>query len=304
MLVAGGDQRSSECDRTRAGRSRSDASAWAGRTGRRTGRGSPTSRRSATQRRPRTSCSRRPRSRWRHRVPRAARTTSSTTTGACTRTSTSSSTTWPRAMRTRSSAQPTPAARVHVLGTYARRPHRARWAPSSPSSPTAATTCTRRGDQRLAARRRRRHSDAPNADFPIADFVVYVRDDAILPSRFLDDLIATQATLGVDRLQPTHISGPASGPPITERHTASSPARSRRRRRSRCCRSAPGAARDGPVTLARPRARSGFARRCMPPKMPSTPCSTVSHGVGARRRRRRSCATTAPSREGVRASVS
>ena len=51
-----------------------------------------------------------------------------------------------------------------------------------------------------------------------ADFVVFVRDDAILPSHFLDDLIAMQVTLAADRIQPTHHSGPAAGPPITERH--------------------------------------------------------------------------------------
>ena len=50
------------------------------------------------------------------------------------------------------------------------------------------------------------------------DFVVHVRDDAILPGRFLDRLIATMDTLGVDRLQPTHADGPTAGPPITERH--------------------------------------------------------------------------------------
>ena len=48
--------------------------------------------------------------------------------------------------------------------------------------------------------------------------MVYVRDDAILPGRFLDTMIATQATLDVDRLQPAHSDGPAGGPPITQRH--------------------------------------------------------------------------------------
>jgi glycosyltransferase involved in cell wall biosynthesis len=51
-----------------------------------------------------------------------------------------------------------------------------------------------------------------------ADFTVLVGGDAIVPARFLDELIATQITLGADRLQPTHASGPAAGPPVTERH--------------------------------------------------------------------------------------
>jgi len=47
---------------------------------------------------------------------------------------------------------------------------------------------------------------------------VFVRDDVVLPSRFLDRLIGMQVTLDVDRLQPTHTEGPSGGPPITERH--------------------------------------------------------------------------------------
>ncbi|MDZ7673821.1 MAG: glycosyltransferase [Acidimicrobiales bacterium] len=41
-----------------------------------------------------------------------------------------------------------------------------------------------------------------------ADFTVLIRDDAVVPSGFLDRLIATQVTLDVDRLQPAHASGP------------------------------------------------------------------------------------------------
>ena len=47
--------------------------------------------------------------------------------------------------------------------------------------------------------------------------MVTIDDRAILPARFLDELIATQEALQVDRLQPAHHSGPAAGPPITER---------------------------------------------------------------------------------------
>ncbi len=54
-----------------------------------------------------------------------------------------------------------------------------------------------------------------------ADFIVYVRDDVILPSRFLDTLVSTQIALDVDRLQPTHIGGPEGGPPVAERHMGS-----------------------------------------------------------------------------------
>jgi glycosyltransferase involved in cell wall biosynthesis len=51
-----------------------------------------------------------------------------------------------------------------------------------------------------------------------ADFTVYVDDNAVVPSNFLDDLIALQVALDVERLQPAHASGPASGAPVAERH--------------------------------------------------------------------------------------
>lgn len=50
-----------------------------------------------------------------------------------------------------------------------------------------------------------------------ADHVVFVTDEAILPQHFLDDLVATQIALDVDRLQPSHLGGPSGGPPATER---------------------------------------------------------------------------------------
>ena len=53
---------------------------------------------------------------------------------------------------------------------------------------------------------------------PDADYVVLLDDRAILPTRFLDELVTTQEALQVDRLQSAHHAGPAGGPPITERH--------------------------------------------------------------------------------------
>jgi glycosyltransferase involved in cell wall biosynthesis len=108
---------------------------------------------------------------------------------------------------------PTPAARVLVLGTYAA--HR--------TGPPPELLAELGASERLTVEQRWRPDSAPaetGASPPGtgAAFVVLVRDDAILPARFLDTLIATQVTLDVDRLQPTHTNGPAGGPPITERH--------------------------------------------------------------------------------------
>jgi glycosyltransferase involved in cell wall biosynthesis len=112
---------------------------------------------------------------------------------------------------------PTPAARVRVVGTYAA--HR--------TGPPPTLLRELGSSARLTVEQHWRADDPgaidevpdddTDADYPV-DYIVYVRDDAILPSRFLDTLIATQATLGVDRVQPTHIGGPAGGPPVTERH--------------------------------------------------------------------------------------
>jgi glycosyltransferase involved in cell wall biosynthesis len=102
----------------------------------------------------------------------------------------------------------TPAARVHVRGTYAAdrtgpRPDLLR--------ELGASTC-------LTVEQTWRADNEPEpVDEVDAEYVVHVRDDAILPGRFLDRLVATMATLGVDRLQPTHVDGPIAGPPITER---------------------------------------------------------------------------------------
>ena len=109
--------------------------------------------------------------------------------------------------------------RVHVLGTYA--PDR-----TGPAGAVVAELANSRHDVHQTWRSATEPPpaldasdvDAADADFPDPDYLVYVRDDAILPSRFVDDLVATQAHLDADRVQPTHISGPASGPPIIERH--------------------------------------------------------------------------------------
>ncbi len=107
--------------------------------------------------------------------------------------------------------EPPPAARVAVLGTY--DAHR--------TGPSAALVAELAASSHLTVSQRWR-SDAeepgPVPDQDEADYVVFVRDDAIVPSRFLDDLVATQVALGVERVQPTHASGPGGGPPVTERH--------------------------------------------------------------------------------------
>lgn len=111
---------------------------------------------------------------------------------------------------------PTPTARVLVVGTY----------PADRTGPrpdlmTELSASTRLTVEQVwsAANASEAHAleslDTRTVD---ADYVVFVRDDAILPTSFLDTLLATQATLGVDRLQPAHTDGPTAGPPVTERH--------------------------------------------------------------------------------------
>ena len=154
----------------------------------------------------------------------------------------------------------------------ARPAHRARHrARTSPSNSTGA--------------RRPRRPEASPRSRPThdADFVVYVRDDAILPSRFLDTLIATQATLDVDRVQPAHTGGPGGGPPVTERHlgtvareiddVTALPVLSVRARRRR----------DRAGDAHRQRHASG----CAAPLLPRDRCTgrrVRAPGVGARRR--------------------
>lgn len=104
---------------------------------------------------------------------------------------------------------PTPTAKVLVRGTY----------PAHRTGPPPGLLTELASSTRLAVDQRwRPDSDTEDHEGdPDADYVVYVRDDAILPGRFLDALIATQETLDVARLQPAHTSGPTGGPPITER---------------------------------------------------------------------------------------
>lgn len=159
--------------------------------------------------------------------------------------------------------EPVPPARVRVLGTYAGD----RTGPPPSLLSELGSSTVLRVDQRW--RPHQDHDDNDNTDDDSdVDFVVHVRDDAILPGRFLDTLIATQVTLGVDRLQPTHASGPAGGPPITER-TAGTVARevdevtrlpvlSVRR----------GADRHGPVALA-----DNVAVGLRRPLAPAAPCA-------------------------------
>jgi GT2 family glycosyltransferase/glycosyltransferase involved in cell wall biosynthesis len=53
-----------------------------------------------------------------------------------------------------------------------------------------------------------------------ADWLLYVRDDAVLPAGFVDEFLAVAEALarfGVERVQPAHDDGPDAGPPVTER---------------------------------------------------------------------------------------
>jgi glycosyltransferase involved in cell wall biosynthesis len=106
----------------------------------------------------------------------------------------------------------TPAASVFVSGTFDGRR----------SGPPPDLHAELAASEELTVRQVWRADDDPDATALIddtgADYVVYVHDSAVLPSGFLDEFIATHATLDVDRLQPAHTSGPAAGPPITERH--------------------------------------------------------------------------------------
>ncbi|MDW3220223.1 MAG: glycosyltransferase [Acidimicrobiales bacterium] len=67
-----------------------------------------------------------------------------------------------------------------------------------------------------------RADDDPDATAEVddsgADVVLYIHDNAVLPSGFVDDVVRLQAALDADRLQPSHNSGPLAGPPMTERH--------------------------------------------------------------------------------------
>lgn len=100
--------------------------------------------------------------------------------------------------------------RVSVLGTHA----------ADRTGPSTAMVRELGSSTHLVVEQRWRSADDEPAEVPgpgEADYVVHVRDDAVLPRRFLDDLVATQVALGVDRVQPAHVSGPTAGPPVTER---------------------------------------------------------------------------------------
>jgi glycosyltransferase involved in cell wall biosynthesis len=113
--------------------------------------------------------------------------------------------------RPRVGSAATPSATVHVLGTYA-----AGRAGPSPSLLSALRDC-----DGLTVTQAWRSAGDPTwsiaNDAPDADYVVTIDDRAVLPARFLPELVATQETLQVDRLQPAHHSGPTAAPPITER---------------------------------------------------------------------------------------
>ncbi|MEY2458945.1 MAG: hypothetical protein QOG30_775, partial [Acidimicrobiaceae bacterium] len=110
--------------------------------------------------------------------------------------------------------EPTPVTRVRVVGTFAAH----RTGPPPGLLTELATSAHLTVDQRWRPDTAADGGGGGSDDADGVAYVVYVRDDAIVPSGFLDTLIATQATLDVDRLQPTHSDGPAAGPPITERH--------------------------------------------------------------------------------------
>jgi glycosyltransferase involved in cell wall biosynthesis len=107
---------------------------------------------------------------------------------------------------------PVSAASVYIAGSFS----------GGRSGPPTDLHAELANTESLSVRQVWRADDHPEASAPIddsgADYVVYVHDNAVLPSGFLEELIATQEALGVDRLQPAHNSGPTAGPPMTERH--------------------------------------------------------------------------------------
>jgi glycosyltransferase involved in cell wall biosynthesis len=105
-----------------------------------------------------------------------------------------------------------PSASVHVLGTYS--------AGRTGPPPTLLAALEDAGGLTVTHSWRSGAEPAWSIrdDAPDADYVVLVDDRAILPGRFLEELVGTQVASQVDRLQPTHHAGPTGGPPITERH--------------------------------------------------------------------------------------
>jgi glycosyltransferase involved in cell wall biosynthesis len=103
-------------------------------------------------------------------------------------------------------------ASVHVLGTYA----------ADRTGPSSTLLAALEGSGGLAVTQSWRSSAEPAWSIPgdalDTDYMVLVDDRAVLPARFLAELVATHEVLQVDRLQPAHHGGPAAGPPVTERH--------------------------------------------------------------------------------------
>jgi len=104
-----------------------------------------------------------------------------------------------------------PSTRVHVLGTYAA---------GRTGPPPTLLAALEDADGLTVTQLWRSHAEPAwsvpgDAD---ADYVVLVDDRAVLPARFVPELIAAQEALKVDRLQPAHHAGPTGGPPVTERH--------------------------------------------------------------------------------------
>jgi glycosyltransferase involved in cell wall biosynthesis len=104
--------------------------------------------------------------------------------------------------------------RVLVVGTY--RSGRAGPPPSlvadlERSDIYEVTQRWRAGDDPLAE---------PESGRGEADWTVFVSDEAVVPSGFLDDFLTAASQLvplGVERVQPPHANGPDGGPPVTER---------------------------------------------------------------------------------------
>jgi glycosyltransferase involved in cell wall biosynthesis len=113
--------------------------------------------------------------------------------------------------RRRPAGGSSPTATVHVLGTYSR----------GRTGPSPVLVAALHGAGLTVEQSWRSDAEPPWSiadDAPDADYVVTIDDRALLPARFLEELIAVQQTLQVDRLQPAHHGGPTGGPPITERH--------------------------------------------------------------------------------------
>jgi glycosyltransferase involved in cell wall biosynthesis len=105
-----------------------------------------------------------------------------------------------------------PSTHVHVLGTYA--------AGRTGPSPTLLAALEDAGTLTVTQSWRSNAEPAWSVpgDAPDAEYLVLVDDRAILPARFMPDLVAAQEALRVDRLQPAHHAGPTGGAPVTERH--------------------------------------------------------------------------------------